>query len=321
MSTILTNLHNAKTIEIRGRRIDVGQPCYLVAEIGINHNGDIDLAKRTILAAKSAGADAVKFQNYRTEDFITDKSLSISYENNGQAIAESQYDLFKRCELSFEQLKELKAYCDSVNISFHSTPTSESGLNDLLSLGVDVIKNGSDYLTHLPLIKAMGKTGLPVVLSTGMSTLEEIDQAVRTFRATGNNKLILLICTSSYPTPPAEVNLRRILNIASCFDCLAGFSDHTDGITAAIGAVCMGSIWIEKHFTLDHSLPGPDHRFSATSEQFQNLADSVHEMEDMMGNPTLTHTSTESFGRANYRLSCQTITDLQPGHIDRKSVV
>jgi len=228
------------TITVGDQTIGNGMPCFLVAEVGINHNGDLNLAKQTIDAAVAAGADAVKFQNYRTEDFINDKSLTYEYISQGNSIIESQYEMFKRCELTKETLRELKDYCESLNVNFHSTPTSKSGIQDLVEIGALILKNGSDYLTNLPLIRSMGESGLPTVLSTGMATLAEIDDAVRTFRSTGNNQLALLHCTSSYPTPPEEVNLRKIASLASAFGCPVGFSDHTDGIISALGAVALG---------------------------------------------------------------------------------
>ena len=156
----------------------------IVAEIGINHNGDLQLAKDSIISAAEMGADAVKFQNYITEDFINDRSLTIQYSQAGTKILEPQYDLFKRCELSFDQLSELKELSDSLGVHFQSTPTSSQGINALVNLGCESLKNGSDYLTNIPLIEEMGRTGLPTVLSTGMSTLTEID-TVSAFRNTG----------------------------------------------------------------------------------------------------------------------------------------
>ncbi|MEO0378197.1 MAG: N-acetylneuraminate synthase family protein [Cyanobacteria bacterium P01_A01_bin.17] len=293
-----------KDISIKGRPIGAGHSCYLVAEIGINHNGDIKLAKHTIDAAVHAGADAVKFQNYYTEDFITDKSLKYQYISQGETVIESQYEMFKRCELTPDSLKELKEYCDQKEIGFHSTPTSESGIQDLVAVGAPVLKNGSDYLTNVDLIRAMANTGLPTVISTGMATVAEIDDAVRTFRDSGHNQLILLHCTSSYPTPTEEVNLRRIPALAQIFDCPIGFSDHTAGNTAAIGAIVLGACWIEKHFTLDKNLPGPDHRFSADSSEFQSLVEGVRIIEQSLGTSAIVPTASECASREGFRLSC-----------------
>ncbi|MBN3881466.1 MAG: N-acetylneuraminate synthase family protein [Nostoc sp.] len=302
-------------IRIGERLIGGGQPCFLVAEIGINHNGDIELAKKTIDAAVDAGADAVKFQNYRTEDFISDKSLTYEYISQGKTVIETQYEMFKRYELTMESLGELKAYCDRRLISFHSTPTSEGGIRDLVEIGAPVLKNGSDYLTHLPLIRQMGQTGLPTVLSTGMATLAEIDDALHTFYETGNNQLILLHCTSSYPTPPEDVHLRKIPALSAVFGCLVGFSDHTEGISGAVGAVTLGACWIEKHFTLDKNLPGPDHWFSSDPDEFRNLVTAVRKTEKCLGNSSVGPTPSETQGRQNFRLSCVAAHSLPAGHL------
>ena len=301
-------------IRIGTRAIGAGAPCFLVAEIGVNHDGDMDLARKMIDAAARAGADSVKFQSYRTEDFISDRTLTLKYAWKGKPVEESQYGFFKRRELTHEALRDLKRYSDRLGVLFHSTPTSEEGIRDLVELGVPVLKNGSDYLTHLPLIRAMGKTGLPTVLSTGMSTPEEIGDAVRAFRETGNDRLVLLHCTSSYPTPPAETHLRKIPALAAAHKCSVGFSDHTEGVEAAMGAVALGACWIEKHFTLDKNLRGPDHCCSADPVEFEMLVKGVRRMEQALGDSRLGPTQSEEQGRLAYRLSCVAARPLASGH-------
>lgn len=301
-------------LNIGQRPVGEGAPCYVVAEIGINHNGDMDLARQMILAAKEAGAGAVKFQSYRTEDFLSDRSLTHRYMSQGREIEESQYDMFKRCELDREHLAGLVTYCGELGIDFHSTPTSEEGVADLVSLGAPVLKNGSDYLTHLPLIRSMGRTGLPTVLSTGMATLAEIDEAARAFRGTGNQSLLLLACTSRYPTPASDVHLRRIPAMASAFRCPVGFSDHTEGTAAALGAVALGACWIEKHFTLNRNLPGPDHRFSSDPTEFAALARAIRYVEEALGESRIEPTAGEAASRADFRLSCVAARPLPQGH-------
>jgi N-acetylneuraminate synthase/N,N'-diacetyllegionaminate synthase len=291
-------------LDIGPRRVGPGQPCFLVAEIGINHNGDLDLARRTVDAAVAAGADAVKFQNYRTEDFLADRRLAFEYVSQGRKVVEPQFDLFKRCELGRDALGELKRHCDRAGTVFHSTPTSVETLRELLDLDVALLKNGSDYLGHLPLIEAMGRTGLPTVLSTGMATLAEIDDAVRAFRATGNQRLLLLHCTSAYPTPPDQVHLRKIPALAAAFGCPVGFSDHSAGVVAALGAVSVGACFIEKHFTLDRNLPGPDHRFSSDPAEWAQLVRAVRDLELCLGDSRIGPAACESAGRREYRLSC-----------------
>jgi N-acetylneuraminate synthase/N,N'-diacetyllegionaminate synthase len=305
----------SKTISIGKRRIGGGQPCFIAAEIGINHNGNMKLARRMIDAAAAAGADAVKFQNYRTEDFILDRSLTYEYKSQGRRIKESQFEMFKRCELSTSQLRQLCAHCRKRGVLFFSTPTSGNGIAELVRLGSPLLKNGSDYLTHLPLIRAMAKTRLPTVLSTGMATLAEIKAAVRAFRKAGGKKLILLHCTSSYPTPAADVHLRKIPALAAAFGCLTGLSDHTDGIAAAIGAVTLGACFIEKHFTLNKNLPGPDHYFSADPAEFRKLVQAVRFTEQALGTAAIGPTASEMAGRKNFRLSCVASGNFSAGHV------
>jgi N-acetylneuraminate synthase/N,N'-diacetyllegionaminate synthase len=293
----------------------------IAAEIGINHNGDMSLARRMIDAAADAGADAVKFQNYRTGDFISDRTLTYEYISQGQTIRESQYDMFKRYELSPESLLTLREHCEQHGVIFFSTPTSESGVADLVRVGAPMLKNGSDYLVHLPLIRAMARTGLPTVISTGMATLAEIDDAVRAFRDAGGKDLILLHCTSSYPTPASDVCLRKIPTLATAFNCLVGLSDHTWGTVAAIGAVALGACFIEKHFTLDKTLPGPDHRFSADPAEFKALVEAIQTVEQNLGTSTVGPTPSEMLGRRDFRLSCVAAKDLPAGHLLSESDV
>lgn len=288
-------------------------PCVVIAEIGINHNGDMTLAKEQIDAAADTGAHMVKFQNYHTEDFISDRALMLSYTSQGKPVTEPQYDLFKRCELSLDDLAEIKAHCDKRGIGFQSTPTSARGIRELIEIGATSLKNGSDYLGNLDLIRLMGETGLPTVLSTGMATVAEIDEAVRCFRETGNQSLMLLHCVSSYPTPPEQANLSRIPILRSAFGCPVGFSDHTEGNLAAAISVTLGACLIEKHFTLSRDLPGPDHWFSSTPEEMADLVKSVGAANKLMGTPILGPTESEALGRRDFRLSCVSVSALKQG--------
>ncbi|MSQ55900.1 MAG: N-acetylneuraminate synthase [Betaproteobacteria bacterium] len=302
-------------VHIAGRAVGPGQPVYIAAEIGINHNGDLELARRMIDAAAGAGADAVKFQNYRTEDFVSDRSLVHEYENGGRMVRESQYDMFKRYELRRESLRDLSDHCRARGVTFFSTPSGEDGIADLLAVKAPLLKNGSDYLTNLPLIRAMARTGLPTALSTGMATAEEIRDAVEAFRGAGNDQLIVLHCTSTYPAPDEEVNLRRIPALAAACRALVGLSDHSFGTTAAIGSVAMGACFVEKHFTLDKRLPGPDHRFSSDPEEFAQLVQGVRAIERQLGTERIGPAPSEIEGRAGFRLSCVAARDLPAGHV------
>jgi N,N'-diacetyllegionaminate synthase len=304
-----------QVINLGTRKIGAGYPAYIVAEIGINHNGDMELAKKTIIAAKDAGADAVKFQNYKTEDFVPIKNLEYEYTSQGNKIKEFQYDMFKRYELSDGQICELKEFCDHNFIDFHSTPTNPQGVDLLKKLGVNVLKNGSDYLTNHDLIEYMGRSGIPTVLSTGMALIGEIDDAVNTFRNTGNQNLILLHCTSQYPTPVEDIHLKKIETLREAFGVVVGFSDHSEGAWASCGSIVYGAIWVEKHFTFDRNLPGPDHRFSSDPKELRSMVEGIRFMEKAMGVSQLGPTDSEQKMRMSSRLSCCVKNDILKGHV------
>lgn len=288
---------------------------YLIAEIGINHNGDMDLAERMIVAARDAGADAVKFQNYITEDFLTDHTLTYTYRSEGREVTESQFAMFKRCQLSEADLFLLKRACDAAGVDFFSTPMSPAGVEAVMRVRPALMKNGSDCLGHLPLIRCMARTGLSTILSTGMANEEEIAEAVAAYRGAGGRNLVLMACTSAYPTPPEDANLRRIPELAKKFNCAAGFSDHTAGWEAAVASVCLGATMIEKHFTTDRNLPGPDQWFSSDPAEFAELVRRVRATEVLLGRPDLKPAAAELKGRAEFRLSCIAARDLPVGHV------
>jgi N,N'-diacetyllegionaminate synthase len=320
------------SIKIGDRVIGPGQPIFIVAEVGINHNGDMVLAREQIDAAAEAGADSVKFQSYDVNDFISDKGLTFTYKSQGKSVTESQYELFSRCQVNADDLMMLKEHCDKRGVVFHATPTSEQGIRDLLRAGAPVLKNGSDYLSHVDLVAAMGRTGLPTVLSTGMASEEDIEESVSYFRKAGNDDIIVLQCTSNYPTAAKDVHLARMLEISERYDCLGGLSDHTQGSLAGVGAAMLGGVWLEKHFTSDHNLPGPDHWFSCNPEEFAQLVRDVRaaeqgpqgieafaaisqEAKDMIGLAHLSANPKEEESRKNFRLSCVAAKDLAEGHV------
>jgi len=303
-------------IKIGKRPVGKGKPAYIVAEIGINHNSDMMLARKTIDAAKNAGADSVKFQNYHTDDFVSSPEITHTYVSGGREITESQYEMFKRYELSEEQVIELANYCNEIGIDFHSTPTNTDGVALLQKLEVGVLKNGSDYLSNIPLIETMARTGIPVVLSTGMSGETDIKEAVDAFHRAEGEDLILLHCVSQYPTPLDELNLRRIQLLREKFNCPTGFSDHSRGILASCVAIALDACWIEKHFTLDKSLPGPDHAFSSDPKEFADLVAAVRETETALGYASIDLTSErESQSRISFRLSCAAARDMRKGTV------
>lgn len=306
-------------IKVGSKFIGSDAPCFVAAEVGINHNGDMNLAFKTIDAAVEAGADAVKFQNYYTEDFILSKDLKYKYVSGNMEVTESQFEMFKRYELNFEQLKQLKEYCDKKGVVFFSTPTSRRGIDDLVRLNSPLLKNGSDLLVNHDVLQYMARTNIPTIISTGMATVAEVDEAVRVFEKAGGKELIILHCISSYPTPDDEVNLKKIVSLQNVFGYPVGFSDHTFGTVAAIGSVVLGSCFIEKHFTLDKSLPGPDHHFSSDMLELKELIRGIRTIEKNLGTSRLAPTASEMEGRYGFRLSCAISRDMEKGEVIDKS--
>ena len=304
-----------KMVSLGGNRIGRGASCFIAAEIGINHNGDLSLAKKMILEARRCGANAVKFQYYCTEDFLIDKKLQYTYISQGKKVTESQFDMFKRCELDIGQIRQLKKFCDKKNIIFFCTPSSKAGVDELLDVGIDFLKNSSDNFLNYELIKHIAKKKVPLILSTGMSTLDEIDETVDFFKINGGKQLILLHCVSQYPTPPEELNLRRIQILSEKYDCPIGFSDHSEGLISSIGAVALGACFVEKHFTIDKNLPGPDHRFSADIAELGELIKGIRIFEKNITMDGMSFSKKEESNRRKYLLSCVTTQDLKKGEI------
>jgi N,N'-diacetyllegionaminate synthase len=235
--------------------------CFVIAEIGVNHNGDLDIARRLIDVAADAGADAAKFQTFRADDLIVEGTQAVAYQKKNDADLD-QYKLLKSLELSFEDHEELVAHCEARGIEFMSTGFDKGSLRLLVDLGVKRIKIASGEITNAPLVEASAETCLPIVLSTGMATLEEVAECVRTIRAVWDRRnhegdLVVLHCTSAYPTPLEEVNLAAMGTMARELGEAVGYSDHTTGILVAPMAVAAGAQLIEKHITLDRTMEGP----------------------------------------------------------------
>ncbi|MDO8667829.1 MAG: N-acetylneuraminate synthase family protein [bacterium] len=276
-------------IKIVNKIIGKNQPVFIVAELGLNHNGSINLAKKMILAAKRAGADAVKMQSFITEDFVGDKISTYTYKSRGQKETEVQYKMFKRCELNQKEQKLLFDYAKKNDVILFSSPQDNSfkTVDYLCSreINMPAIKVGSDDLTNLPMLEYYAKMRKPMIISTGMASLSEVRSAVRVIKKAGNNKIIILKCTSLYPTSPQEANLNQIKTLQKVFsDCLVGFSDHTEGLSAAVVATAMGAVLIEKHFTLNHNFAGPDHWFAADPKELSVLVHQVRQAEKILGN-------------------------------------
>jgi len=252
-----------KPFQIAGRSIGPNDPPYCIAEVGINHNGDISIAKRMIESAKAAGADAVKFQTFKAEEFCGNPDQTFTYFSQGQRVTESMLTMFKRYELQPEHWQAIKVHCEMVGITFFSTPQNRSDLDLLLEIGVPAVKVGSDDFTNLPLLRSYIESQLPLILSCGMSDLAEVHQALEMAGWFDGYSVALLLCTSQYPTPAEDVNINKLTTLHQAFPgLLLGFSDHTQGPLAAALAVARGARIFEKHFTLDQNMVGPDHWFS-----------------------------------------------------------
>ena len=289
---------------------------FIIAEAGINHNGDINLARKMIRAAKEAGADAVKFQTFQAEEFVQDKTLTYTYQSQGVTVTESMLEMFKRNEFSKEEWKDLKAFCDKEEITFLSTPENNSDLELLIPLGIEAVKVGSDDFTNLPLMRDFAGKGLPMMISCGMADEEEIAQTLQVVRENSHQPIVLFLCTSEYPTPPEDVNLLKLTSIADKFPyVIPGLSDHTEGSQAAIAAVALGARVFEKHFTMDHNLPGPDHWFSAEPEELKNWIGSIRTTYKMLGSQKLIPTEKEREMRDLARRSITTSKQIGKGEV------
>lgn len=258
--------------------------CLIIAEAGVNHNGDVNLAFKLCDAAKAAGADIVKFQTWKTEAIITKNVAQAEYQKKNTGISESQFDMLKKIELSQDEFRQIKEHCDSIGITFASTADEAESLDFLISLGIPFIKIGSGEIGNVSYLRYMGSKKMPVILSTGMSSLADIDISLQALKDGGATDITLLHCTTSYPCAYENVNLNAMNTIYNAFKVPVGYSDHTLGNTVAIAAVAMGAKVIEKHFTLDKNMEGPDHKASLNPEEFADFVREIRNIEIAMGN-------------------------------------
>lgn len=262
----------------------VNRPSFIIAEAGVNHNGSPENALKLIDIAAASGANAVKFQTFRAEDLVTITAPKAEYQQRATGNEQSQFEMLKALELTFDDFQTLYSHCQSKNIEFMSTPFDENSADELERIGMTTFKIPSGELTNHPLIRHISLKQKPVILSTGMANLEEINQAVEVIRSTGNSDFQLLHCVSDYPADPSTVNLRAMQSMRERFQTHVGLSDHTLGIHIPIAAVAMGASCIEKHFTLDKSLPGPDHQASLDPEELHQMVRQIREVESAFGN-------------------------------------
>lgn len=256
---------------------------FIIAEAGVNHNGDIEIAKKLVDEAVLAGADAVKFQTFKAENLVCRNAEKAAYQKETTDIGESQFEMLKKLELTPDMHEQLICYCRQKKIEFLSTPFDIDSLYYLIRCGLDIIKIPSGEITNYPLLREVGKTGKKVILSSGMSTLDEVKDAVKVLTDNGSVEVTVLHCNTEYPTPFVDVNLNAMLTLKSELGVCVGYSDHTQGIEVPIAAVALGASVIEKHFTLDKNMEGPDHKASLEPDELCAMIRAIRNIELALG--------------------------------------
>ncbi len=302
-------------VNINGRDVGKGFPCYVVAEMSGNHNQSYEKAVEIVYAAKKAGADAIKLQTY-TPDTITIDCDNEHFRIGKGTIWEGQnlYDLYREAYTPWEWQPKLKEIADTLGIDLFSTPFDETAVNFLDEMNVPAYKIASFELLDIPLLRKVAQTGKPIIMSIGMATLAEIDEAVRAVRKAGGSQLALLKCTSAYPAPPEEMNLRTIPHLAKAFYLPVGLSDHTLGIAVPVASVALGACIIEKHLTLSRSVPGPDSAFSLEPHEFKTMVEAVRTAEKALGEVSYEMTEGETTSRV-FRRSLFVVKDMKAGEV------
>ena len=304
---------NAKSLNLGTHRVGPDQRCFVIAEAGVNHNGDITMAEQLIDAAADAGADAVKFQTFKAVRLATPDAPKAAYQHRTTDAAESQFDMLLRLELSAEDHYRLVDHSARRGVIFLSTPFEEGSADFLNELGVPALKIPSGEVTNLPFLAHVARMGRPLIVSTGMCDLGEVETAVETIRAQGNNELVLLHCVSNYPADPADVNLRAMQTMQTAFGVPCGYSDHTMGIEVGLAAVAMGACVLEKHFTLDRGLSGPDHEASLEPDALATLIRGVRTVEAALGGGCKRAVPNEKETAATIRKSLVAAQDIATG--------
>jgi N,N'-diacetyllegionaminate synthase len=309
-----------KIIRLGTKRIGDKQPCFIIAEAGVNHNGTLNRAKKLIDAAVAAKVDAVKFQTFKSEGVVTNDVTIAAYAKKNIGKNLKQIEMIKRYELSYDEFKKLKKYCDQKKILFLSTPHSFDAIDFLEDL-VPVYKFGSGDLTNIPALLYAARKHKPIILGTGMATLQEVRTAIKSIHTTGNHDIVALHCTTNYPCDVAEVNLRAMLTMQNTLNCLVGYSDHTIGITVPLMAATLGAVIIEKHFTLDKTLPGPDHKASLEPQELTEMVTAIRNVETILGSYAKKPTSSEKKIMKLVRKSIVANQDIKKGAVLRKNML
>ncbi len=308
-------------VNISQRTIAPGQPCFIIGEAGVNHNGHYDMALQLIDAAAAAGVDAVKFQTFKSEEVISPAAPKAAYQVRNTGEEESQLEMVKKLELPPQAFRDLSAYCHRKGILFLSTPFDFSSVDLLDDIGVPAFKIASGEITNFPFLRHIARTGKPIILSTGMSTMLEVSVAVNLLAESGVRELVLLHCTSNYPASPESVNLRAMRAMEDTFHVPIGYSDHTEGIAIPIAAAALGACVLEKHFTLDRNLPGPDHRASLEPSELKEMVLSVRKVEAALGTGEKKPTSEELNTAAVARRSLVAARSLTAGTVISEDMI
>lgn len=290
---------------------------FIIAEAGVNHNGSIDLAKKLIDVASEVGADAVKFQTFKATNLVSKNAQKAEYQNETTDKGESQFEMLKKLELDINTHHDLIAYCKEKNIMFLSTPFDHDSIELLNDLGLEIFKIPSGEITNLPYLRHIGKLGKKVILSTGMADMGEIEDALDILTAAGTNKdmMTVLHANTMYPTPMEDVNLKAMVTIGNTFDIAYGYSDHTLGIEVDIAAVAMGASCIEKHFTLDKTMEGPDHKASLEPDELKAMVKAIRNIELALGGSVKKPSKSERPNRAIARKSIVAKKAIKKGEV------
>ncbi len=302
--------------------IGAGNPCFIIAEAGVNHNGDFNVAKKLVDAAKQAGADAIKFQYFITENLVTANAMKAEYQVENTKSSGRQFEMLKALEFDFHQHEKLQQYCLERGILYICTPYDHYSVDRLDDLGVAAYKIASTDTTNIPMLRHIALKQRTVILSTGMCSLGEVEQAVLTLKQNGlTGKIILLQCTSEYPAPMNEINLKAMQTMEQAFLCPTGFSDHTAGVGASPWAVAMGAGIVEKHFTLNKKMKGPDHKASIEPQELEALVREIRQLEQAMGDGIKIVSEIEKGNKKVMQKSLVAVHDLALGTVLSEEVI
>lgn len=304
-----------KIIKIETRQIGGGNPVYIIAEAGVNHNGNFDLAIELINQAKATGADCVKFQTFKAKNIITKEAPKAQYQLNVTDPKESQYEMLEKLELQKEEYVKLIAHCENVGIQFLSTPYNKEDADFLMDLGVNAFKIASGQIVEIPFLKYVARMGKPIIISSGMATLAEVYEALQAVREEGNDQVVLLQCTTNYPSSNKDAHIKAMKAMGESNDILFGYSDHVPNNYAAYAATALGASVIEKHFTLNNELPGPDHSSSLDPESFKEFVSGIRLVEQSLGNKVKSPTDEERKNTLGMRRSVVLLEPLSKGDI------